>query len=507
MVEFTQEILDGLKEAQRLNREPCIAYDRVSTEEQAKTGYSLHGQQTAAGEYAARKELHVVHYYTVAESARGKVERKAFNELLRIAVQFDIKHIIFLNTDRMTRNYRDFLKIEDLVENHGASIHFYQDGTVYSRESNYNDRFILNVKIAIAKQRTDEISQHARQTHLTRAKMGYPPAPYIDGYLYEDKQLRIDPEREPVIRFIFDTYDFERISIRDLTLKLHDMGYRSSRGNPWHESRVHKILATRTYTGFFEYQGIIYKGNYPAYITPERFDKRLSTMSLYRAHAKKRNFEFIFAGRLRYNRRLLTGEFVKGKYIYYANRQIKVQFREEVIVTQVDKQLALLEFSEDFADKLKTLFRDAIAGRTKSQDADKRRITREKARLEERQRRLLDLYLDKEIDQVSLKAKSKEIRLQIEALERQEQSFHTEKDERIFTITRIIDNVRNLAVLYRKAELRDRIGLIDPFIEYIDMSGGQVSIKWKPEFRWILNGGILEFSDAPAVRNCTVLGG
>ncbi len=507
MVEFTQEIIDGLKDAQRLNREPALAYDRVSTDEQAKTGYSLHGQQTGAGEYAGKKNLYVVHYFTVAESARGKIERKAFNELLRVAIQFDIKHIIFLNTDRMTRNYKDFLKIEDFVEKHGASIHFYQDGTVYSRESTYNDRFILNVKIAIAKQRTDEISQHSKQTHLTRAKMGFPSAPYIDGYLYKDKKLLINPEREPVIRFIFDTYDFEHISIRDLTQKINDMGYRSSRGNPWHESRIHALLATRTYTGFFEYQGIVYKGNYPAYITPERFDKRLSTMSLYRAHTKKRDFDFIFAGRLRYKRRLLTGEFIKGKYIYYANRQLKVQFREEVIATQVDDQIAVLEFSEDFADKLKSLFRDAITGRSKSQNADKRRIAREKARLEERQRRLLDLYLDKEIDQVSLKAKSKEIRLQIEALERQEQSLLTEKDERIFTITRIIDNVRNLAALYRQAELRERIGLIDPFIEHIDMSSGHVLINWKPEFRWILNEGILLHSDALAVRKRPVLGG
>jgi DNA invertase Pin-like site-specific DNA recombinase len=506
MLEHTQQIIDGLKKAQRLNREPALVYDRVSTEEQAKTGYSLHGQATAAGEYAERNALHVVYYFTVAESARGKIERKAFIELLRVAVQFDIKHVIFLNADRMTRNYKDFMKIEELVEKHGTSIHFYQDGTIYSRESNYNDRFILNIKIAIAKQRTDEISQHAKQTHLTRAKLGLPPAPHVDGYLYKDKQLKIDPEREQVIRFMFDTYDFEHISVRDLAQKLNSMGYRSSRGNPWHQSRVHAILATRTYTGFFEHRGIIYKGTFPAYITPARFDKRLSTMGLYRANSKKRDFEFNFAGRLRYDNRLLTGELIKGKYIYYANVRLKVRFREEEIAAQVDTQVAALEFSGDFAEKLKDLFRNSITRKTKSQDTDKRRIAREKARLEERQRRLLDLYLDKEIDQVALKAKSNEIRLQIEALERQVQSFRIDQDEHTFTIARLIDNVRNLAALYRQAEPRDRISLIDPLFDYIDMTSRKAVIVWKPEFRWIINEGILSYSDAPVVRNRTVMG-
>ena len=51
------------------------------------------------------------------ESAKDK-GRKTFNQMIDLALQFGIKDLIFKNTDRMSRNYYDLLRITELIDKH-----------------------------------------------------------------------------------------------------------------------------------------------------------------------------------------------------------------------------------------------------------------------------------------------------------------------------------------------------------------------------------------------------
>jgi hypothetical protein len=67
-IEFFNSIGKGLEMSRELSMPPAFAYDRVSTSEQAD-GLSLEYQSQGALKYAQDHNLHIVHYFTIAESA------------------------------------------------------------------------------------------------------------------------------------------------------------------------------------------------------------------------------------------------------------------------------------------------------------------------------------------------------------------------------------------------------------------------------------------------------
>ena len=60
----------------------AVYFARVSTREQAEEGYSLPAQEKLLQEYAEKNNFDVAKKFAIPESARGKQERKLFNELL-----------------------------------------------------------------------------------------------------------------------------------------------------------------------------------------------------------------------------------------------------------------------------------------------------------------------------------------------------------------------------------------------------------------------------------------
>ena len=113
----------------------------------------------------------------------------------------------------MSRNYRDLVEIEDMIDREGFQIHFYQNNKILNADSNHNDRFILGIEIAVAKQLSDKLSHDIKQVHQYKARQGIMPG-RVFGYKYdrEMKRHHIDPEKENMLRFIFDTFDFGKIA-------------------------------------------------------------------------------------------------------------------------------------------------------------------------------------------------------------------------------------------------------------------------------------------------------
>src|SRR5271157_853268 len=143
------KIMQGLKQARKEGKISAFAYDRVSTIEQTN-GMSLEYQSQGAAKYANDKELYLVFCFAVAESA-SKEGRRIFNEMIDIALRYDVKNLIFKSTDRMSRNYRDLARIMDLIDHNDFAIHFYQTNKSISKNSTHDEKFMIGIEQAVAK--------------------------------------------------------------------------------------------------------------------------------------------------------------------------------------------------------------------------------------------------------------------------------------------------------------------------------------------------------------------
>lgn len=97
-------------------------YERVSTEEQSKFGYSIKAQIDALNEHCEKNTMKVVDHYTDEGVSGGKpaLKRPEMKRLLEDVKAGKIDLVIFTRLDRWFRNVPEYFKVQEILEAHGV---------------------------------------------------------------------------------------------------------------------------------------------------------------------------------------------------------------------------------------------------------------------------------------------------------------------------------------------------------------------------------------------------
>ena len=178
-------------------------YIRVSTDEQAKHGFSLAEQKHDLEQYARAHHYNVVNVYAdEGSSARKSItRRKGLQRLLDDVRAGQIDIILLQCLDRWFRNVRDFYKVQDVLDQHGVNWECTQED--YNTTTT-NGRLMLNLKLSIAQNESDQTSDRIKYVHqgmLRKHEELSGNHPF--GYEIKDKHLVIVEKERPVVEFIF----------------------------------------------------------------------------------------------------------------------------------------------------------------------------------------------------------------------------------------------------------------------------------------------------------------
>lgn len=155
-----------------------VTYARVSSKEQEKEGYSILSQLKLLGEYAHRKGFKVVGDFIDVETAKVS-GRPQFGQMIKfLKANTDIKSILVEKTDRLYRNFKDYVTIEDL----DIEIHLVKEGEVLSKDSKSHAKFVHGIKVLLAKNYIDNLSEEARKRMTEKAEQGLYPSYAPFGY-------------------------------------------------------------------------------------------------------------------------------------------------------------------------------------------------------------------------------------------------------------------------------------------------------------------------------------
>ena len=488
---------------------PCFVYDRVSTLEQAETGLSLANQQNQAERYCQDSGLSVIYQFTIAESAR-KEGRKIFNQMIKLARLFGIRHLIFKNTDRMSRNYNDLVQIIDLVKNHKFTIHFYEDRKKFDAQSSHTEEFVLGINMAMAKYWSDKISYETRSTYLYKAKKGIAPIntpPF--GYLYDKKEKRhyVDETNREHVNYIFSTFKNLDISLVELSETLNKKGLKTSRGGKWNSSTMHRMLTSNFYAGQFEYNGQIWQGIHEPYITLEQLQTNREKLSLKYVGSRKRNFDFLYSGVLRHNGYTLSGyqnsgAHNSGSYTYYRSPHSKISFTEPEINSMVNKAVENLAFSSDTFIYIESLFRESINIKSRNNQKDQERASKQIAKLERENDILID-KLCEGFDPISIQRRMTENRSRIEELTKQKMEAKIDREAFAIEVSKTIQDCKKFLNLWKNAADEEKLEALNEMIEVIEIFDSEALIKFKNPYNFILNR---KLADAFRVRTFESMG-
>ena len=228
-----------------------VTYSRVSTEDQAKHGYSLPSQIEACRKYAEERDWMVVAEISDEGISGATLDRPGLDRIREMAQAGEIDVVIVYDLDRLSRKAVYQMLLEEELGKNGVTIHYVL--------GNYGDddegRLQKQIRAAISEYERGKITERTERGKRKKARqelvVGGGRIAY--GYRYDgDGHLVTVEEEAHIVRLIFEWYTNgdEECSIREIARRLSASRFKSYEGNTrWAKSSVANILANETYAG------------------------------------------------------------------------------------------------------------------------------------------------------------------------------------------------------------------------------------------------------------------
>ena len=329
----------------------AVILARVSTARQEQEGLSLKEiQLPVLRDYAKDKGFEIEKEFVFSESADYKIRTK-FDEMVRyVKTKKEVNTIIAYRVDRITRNFRDAVLIDDLRLNYDKSIHFVYDRLVISKNTVGRDIQDWDLKVFLAKQYLNRLKEDATNSAAYMLKNGLLPgkAPY--GYanvIKENKKrwVEIEPFEAKVVQKMFEWYGSgcsSMLLVRDKLKKEFNIDFGTG--------VIDAILKNPFYCGSMLNKGQEYPHVYECVISRELFDK---VQQIKAGYSKKRykysGLPYIYRGLITCGECgcMITPEKKKGQYVYYHCTQYKGKHKAAYVREE--------ELTEQFAELFKSL--------------------------------------------------------------------------------------------------------------------------------------------------------
>ena len=181
-------------------------YARVSTEEQARHGYSIGAQVENLRAYAKEHGYQIVGEY-VDEGISARKPYKKRPALLRLldAVQADrVDLILFIKLDRWFRNVAAYHQVQPILEAHNVA---WQTTLEDYETLTSSGRFKVNIMLSVAEDEADRTAERIRFVQdAKRAKGEWLNTSVLVGFKLENKKLVQDPDTVPIVQDLFQTF-------------------------------------------------------------------------------------------------------------------------------------------------------------------------------------------------------------------------------------------------------------------------------------------------------------
>ena len=483
--------------AKKLIIQKCVIYARVSSKEQEREGYSIPAQLKFLNEYANQNGFVVAKEFVDNETAK-KSGRTNFGEMIKyLRKHTTIKTILVEKTDRLYRNFKDYVLLDEFE---GIEIHLVKENTVLSDNSRSHEKFIHGIKVLMAKNYIDNLSEEVRKGMLKKALQGEYPGKPPYGYKRNkgEKQIYVVKEQADFVKRAFELYADGFRSLESVRDTLFAEGYQYKQNQPKiYRGTLGKILENLFYTGDFMFSGVFYKGKHPAIISKELFDNAQKAFKKDNKPDTMSKHHFLFSGLMVCPKcgSAIVGQIKKGKYIYYSCSDKtkgcsnnKIYVRQEVIekvfeqaiknvnITTQQKEAFTIALKESHKDE-KEYYAEQIANYRKRCDILQARINK--------------LYTDK-LDGVITEEfwaeKHNEWNNELAMLLRKIETNNSANQDYMELGIKLLELVENLYPRYLGQSLEQKVETLKIIFQNFYLDGQNIDYTYKKPFNSFVEG-------------------
>ena len=267
---------------ERLTR--CAIYTRVSTEEQAREGYSLPAQEERLRSHAKSQGWAVYKLYVDDGYSAASRKRPALQQLLADATLRRFHVVLAYKIDRLSRSLKDLI---DIVAELNESEVGFKSCTELIDTTRPEGRLMFHQFGSFAQYERELISQRTKFGMMKRLQLGLWNGipPYGDRIV--ESKLVIEPKEAAVVKRIFNWYLKRNMGVVAISRELNEQGINPRRAERWKGNTIHKMIGHPLYVGLVRWAGEVAQGCHQPIIEQEVFDMAQATMKA-RHHTKGR---------------------------------------------------------------------------------------------------------------------------------------------------------------------------------------------------------------------------
>ena len=452
--------------------EKYILYARKSTDVEDKQVLSIEAQLVELRNYAKQEGLQIIDELIEKQSAKVP-GRPIFGQLLKRIEANEASGILAWHPDRLARNSIDGGQIVYLLDQtHLQALKF----PTFWFENTSQGKFVLSIAFGQSKYYVDNLSENTKRGLRQKLRRGEYPSHAPLGYINDlrTKSIVVDKRIAPIVIQAFELYAKNQSRYEDIADFLASRGLVTrGKGTKYKKDRIRRILSNPFYYGHFLYKGEVYEGTHKPIISKKLFDKVQAVLAE-RGRPRKTDHSEpkVYCGLLRcYSCGLMITAEKRIKhqkngnrheYIYYhctkKRKDMKCldpAVREEAL----DESLTGLLQEYALPDNWKTDLLARLAQDERNEQSSthifvagaQTRI----ASLQSKLQRLLDSYLDQDIDRNTYLDKKAELMSEKKSLEEQSSKLTLAATAWVEPMRQWLDNansIRNISLESDKNE-------------------------------------------------------
>ena len=447
----------------------AVLYVRVSTDEQARSGYSLPFQKDVLEKYSAINNIEVLATFEDDASAKS-FDRPGFQSMLSFCRKHKktLNYVLFAKWDRFSRNATESLNMIQTLRSMDIEPQAIHQPIDFSIPQN---KIMLAIYLMEPEVNTD-VRSIATKEGLRKIKQlgGWVHAAPVGYRLKRTKENipTLEPgERAPLIKEAFELMAENKYTQKEVRKMLSQKGLYMS------ESHFLKVLRNKLYLGYIHLDAYKHepardvRGLHPPIVSEELFYKvqyLLDTNGGYKGKMRKLHPSFPLRGHLTCNRcgGNLTGSFSRGRkfrYPYYHCRNgCKERFSAYDANEHFSEYLRLLKPAPEVVVLYKEIMQDVFQSREGNGEVQKKEINTKIKKVNEKLGRADELLIEGKLPSDRYKEATRKYRLQLHELEEEKKNLSVAKHNYHKYLDFGFHLVENLDVFYETAspELKHR---------------------------------------------------
>lgn len=465
-------------------------YARVSTQEQAREGYSIEEQVERLKKYSEAHGRYDYKVFVDAGYSGATKNRPDLQKIVKGASEGKIEKVIVYKLDRLSRSQKDTLElIEDVFLKNGVD--FESMSERFDTSTSFG-RAMVGILAVFAQLEREQIKERMSMGREGRAKLGkwHGGGNIPIGYEYINGELIPNEYEAMQIREAYELL-LGGYTYKGIEGIFEEKGYKHKHGG-WNDRAIHNVLTNDLYIGVVKFDGVKYKGTHKPLIDKGTFEKAQEICKqkyeAFKNNAVPRSSSYlgglIYCAQCGAKYGISVTRWGKYRYNYYACYSRRKSNKKMVKDPNCKnkywrmEELEQLVFSEIRKLQLDPNYIYDLRGGKSEQTENERKLDilqNEVKKLEEQRSRLIDLYGLGSFTPEELQEKVLEVEGQKEKLCKEIESI---KNKEGLSTGKVLDVVKNFSDILDRGKFEEIRLIIETLIRKIEIDEDNVTIYW-----------------------------